>query len=56
MIIFIAGVVKGLNNAGEDGHVTSASDGKSSARTYENRGIDPGERERERGERYFFHN
>lgn len=43
MIIFIAGVVKGLNNAGEDGHVTSASDGKSSARTFENRGIDPGE-------------
>lgn len=54
MSIFIAGVVKGLNNAGEDGHVTSASDGKSSARTYENRGIDPGERERERGGEIFF--
>lgn len=35
------GVVRGLNNVKEDDRVTSASDGNSSARTFENRGIDP---------------
>lgn len=55
MIIFIVGVVKGLNNVGEDGYVIFVFDGKLFVRMYENRGIDLGERERERGgERYFF--
>lgn len=56
MIIFIVGVVKGLNNVGEDGYVIFVFDGKLFVRMYENRGIDLGERERERGERFFFYN
>lgn len=54
MIIFIVGVVKGLNNVGEDGYVIYVFDGKLFVRMYENRGIDLGERERERGGEIFF--